>query len=397
MTDKLKVAVLFGGRSGEHEVSLASARSVMDALDKEKYEIIPVGITREGRWIVSADPMSALEREDLTNTRSALFLADPSRRGLRVLDSQEEAGGADVACQSDVCDSDAARISQLSRVDVVFPVLHGTFGEDGTLQGLLEMAAVPYVGAGVLCSAVAMDKIMFKHVCLAQGLPVPDFVALTRRRWERCPDEVLAEIEAQLAYPIFTKPANLGSSVGITKCPDRDTLVRGLDEAAHYDRRILVELAVPEAREIEVSVLGNEEPSASVPGEIVPSREFYDYAAKYLDEGEQASELLIPAPLDAEMAQHIQEMAVAAYKAIDGSGMARVDFLLSRTTEVLYLNEINTIPGFTAISMYPKLWEASGVPYERLLNWLIDLALERHQENARSKRVYRPQLVDMQT
>jgi D-alanine-D-alanine ligase len=350
----------------------------MTNLDPEKYDVIPVGITREGKWIVGGkdtpDPMAALEQENLDGTRSAIILADPARRGLRVLDSQDS----------------TARIAQMSQVDVVFPVLHGTFGEDGTLQGLLEMADVPYVGAGVLCSAVAMDKITFKHVCMAHGLPIPDFVVLTRRQWERTPQEALNKIEAQLTYPIFTKPANLGSSVGITKCHHRDALRLGLDEAARYDRRILVEQAIREAREIEVSVLGNEDPMASVPGEIVPSREFYDYAAKYLDTDENASELLIPAPLDPAMVETIRRIAVEAYRAIDGAGMARVDFLLSRKTEELYLNEINTIPGFTSISMYPKLWEASGVPYARLLSWLIDLALERHRENARSERVYRP-------
>ncbi len=380
MSEKLKVAVLFGGRSGEHEVSLASAHSVIANLDPAKYDVIPVGITREGKWVVgggnSPNPIAALEQENLAGTRSATILADPARQGLQVLDNQDE----------------AAQMAQMSQVDIIFPVLHGTFGEDGTLQGLLEMADVPYVGAGVLCSAVAMDKIMFKHVCIAQGLPIPDFVVLTRRQWEHNPQKALKGIEAQLTYPIFTKPANLGSSVGITKCHNRDRLIQGLDEAARYDRRILVEQAVPEAREIEVSVLGNEDPTASVPGEIVPSREFYDYAAKYLDEDKNASELLIPAPLEPEMTDKIRQMAVDAYRAIDGAGMARVDFLLSRKTGKLYLNEINTIPGFTSISMYPKLWEASGVPYKRLLSWLIDLALERHQENARSERVYRPQL-----
>jgi D-alanine-D-alanine ligase len=235
-----------------------------------------------------------------------------------------------------------------------------------------------------------MDKVLFKQVCSAAGLPIPDYTSCTRRRWEREPEVVLDEAERRLDYPVFTKPANLGSSVGITKCHDREELRRGLDEAAHYDRRLLIEAAVPHAREIEVSVLGNEAPMASVPGEIVPSREFYDYAAKYLDDGEAASELLIPAPLDEETTERIREMAVRAYKVIDGAGMARVDFLVNGETGEVLLNEINTIPGFTKISMYPKLWEASGVPYRRLLSWLVDLALERHAENARSERLYRP-------
>ncbi|MGC9357097.1 MAG: D-alanine--D-alanine ligase family protein [Anaerolineae bacterium] len=376
MSERIKIAVLFGGRSGEHEVSLVSARSVMAALDKERYEVIPVGITREGAWIVGGDPMMALEQERFEETHPAAILPDPTREGLAELQPQEE--------------EQSAQLSTLSRVDVVFPVLHGTFGEDGTVQGLLELAGVPYVGAGVLASAVAMDKIIFKQVCRAHGLPVTDYVAVTRRRWEREPEVVVAEVQAQLSYPLFTKPANLGSSVGISKCHDEAGLRRGLAEAARYDRRLLVEIAVPAAREIEVSVLGNEEPTASVAGEIIPSREFYSYEAKYLDVGEDASDLLIPAPLDAKMMDRVRKLAVEAYRAIDGAGMARVDFLLSGETEELYLNEINTIPGFTSISMYPKLWEASGVPYDRLLSWLIDLALERHAENARSEHVYRP-------
>ena len=274
-------------------------------------------------------------------------------------------------------------------MDVVFPVLHGTFGEDGTVQGLLELAGVPYVGGGVLNSALAMDKIAFKAVVQAHGLPIPAYVWSTRRRWEADPDALLDRVEAELGYLVFTKPANLGSSVGIRKCHNREELRQGLDEAARYDRRLLVEIAVPGAREIEVSVLGNEEPSASAPGEIIPSREFYSYEAKYLDTGADASDLLIPAPLDEAQIKEIQEMAVQAYRVIDGAGMARVDFLLSDATGKVYLNEINTIPGFTTISMYPKLWEASGIPYERLLDWLIDLALDRHAENARSERVYR--------
>jgi len=389
MTERLKVAILFGGRSGEHEVSIMSARSVMHALDPEKYEVIPVGITRQGRWIIGADPMKALENEDFTGTQFAAIFADPSKQGLWADTAAHDSPVkhlATVAKQTGV----ESTLASLSRVDVVFPVLHGTFGEDGTVQGLLELAGAPYVGGGVLNSALAMDKIAFKDVAKARGLPITDYVWTTRRQWQAEPETVMDEVENKLGYPTFTKPANLGSSVGIRKCHDRAELRRGLDEAAQYDRRILAEWAVPDAREIEVSVLGNEEPSASLPGEIIPSREFYDYAAKYLDQGENASELLIPAPLDEATTRQVQMLAVEAYRAIDGTGMARVDFLLSRTTGELYLNEINTIPGFTAISMYPKLWEASGVPYDRLLDWLIDLALDRHAENARSERVFRP-------
>ncbi len=383
---RIKVAVLFGGRSGEHEVSIMSARSVMRALDAEKYEVIPVGITRQGRWLVGADPLKALESEDLTGTQFAVIFADPSRQGLWADTETQAATNHHLATR----ESGESTLASLSRVDVVFPVLHGTFGEDGTVQGLLELAGVPYVGGGVLNSALAMDKIAFKDVAKARGLPITDYVWTTRRQWLAEPEAVMDEIERKLGYPVFTKPANLGSSVGICKCHDRAELRQGLDEAARYDRRILAEWAVPDAREIEVSVLGNEEPMASIPGEIIPSREFYDYQAKYLDQGEDASQLLIPAPLDEAMVRQVQHLAVEAYRAIDGAGMARVDFLLSRTTGQLYLNEINTIPGFTSISMYPKLWEASGIPYSRLLDWLIDLALDRHAENARSERVFRP-------
>ncbi len=389
MTEKIKVAVLFGGRSGEHEVSIMSARSVMSALDPEKYEIIPVGITREGAWITGEDPMRALEQEAFESTQLAAIFADPSQKGLWA--GVGEKGKDEKIEDAPLVENgaEAQQLAALSRVDVVFPVLHGTFGEDGTVQGLLELAGVPYVGGGVLNSALAMDKIAFKAVVQAHGLPIPAYVWSTRRRWEADPDALLDRVEAELGYLVFTKPANLGSSVGIRKCHNREELRQGLDEAARYDRRLLVEIAVPEAREIEVSVLGNEEPSASAPGEIIPSREFYSYEAKYLDTGADASDLLIPAPLDEAQIKEIQEMAVQAYRVIDGAGMARVDFLLSDATGKVYLNEINTIPGFTTISMYPKLWEASGIPYERLLDWLIDLALDRHAENARSERVYR--------
>lgn len=391
MADKLKVAVIFGGRSGEHEVSLASACSVMNALDPEKYEIIPVGITRAGAWIVGADPLAALEQENFSTIRPATIFADPSKEGLWASEaSQPELSGESAPAGALLpLEIKQDKLAVFSRIDVVFPVLHGTFGEDGTVQGLLELAGVPYVGAGVLSSAVAMDKIVFKDVCRARGLPISDYYWTTRRDWRADPERVLLAIESKLGYPLFSKPANLGSSVGIMKCHDREELRQGIDEAARYDRRILVEEAVAEAREIEVSVLGNEEPSASVPGEVVPSREFYDYASKYLDNDEDASELLIPAPLDAALTEEIQAMAITAYKAIDGAGMSRVDFLLDGGSGEIFLNEINTIPGFTEISMYPKLWAASGVPYSRLLDWLIDLAIDRYAENSRSERVFR--------
>ncbi|MBN2005521.1 MAG: D-alanine--D-alanine ligase [Anaerolineae bacterium] len=390
MGERIRIALLFGGRSGEHEVSIMSARSVMQALDPDKYEVIPVGITRQGAWIIGADPMKALESEDFTGVKSAAIFADPSKKGLW---AGERVIWDDVPTPAALATSGAGgTLTALSQVDVVFPVLHGTFGEDGTVQGLLELAGVPYIGGGVLNSALAMDKIAFKDVVKSHGLPIPAYIWTTRRRWMAEPEVILDEAERVLGYPIFTKPANLGSSVGISKCHDREELREGIDGAARYDRRILIEAAVPDAREIEVSVLGNEEPRASLPGEILPSREFYDYESKYLDAGEDASQLLIPAPLDEALTRRVQELAVQAYRAIDGAGMARVDFLLTRETGELYLNEINTIPGFTTISMYPKLWEASGVPYSRLLDWLVDLALDRHEENARSEHIFRPKI-----
>jgi D-alanine-D-alanine ligase len=282
------------------------------------------------------------------------------------------------------------RATRLEEIDVVFPVLHGPYGEDGTVQGLLELSGLPYVGAGVTASAVGMDKAVFKDVMRARGLPIVDYLVFKRKAWDADPEAVVAEIEDQFRYPVFTKPANLGSSVGVAKCHDRTELVAGLQEAARYDRKLIVEAAVPKAREIEVSVLGNDDPIASVPGEIIPGREFYSYEAKYIDTGDEASELLIPAPLSAEMTEDVQELAVRAYKAIDCAGMARVDFLLSGETDTLYVNELNTIPGFTDISMYPKLWEASGIPYPELIDRLIELALERHTDKARTEVSYRP-------
>lgn len=372
---RLRIGVIFGGRSGEHEVSLMSARSVMGAMDPAKYEIVPIGITKEGRWIASGDPMKALTSGDESLSEPVALLPDPSQQGLVHLGGPER---------------EAVR-RRIAELDVVFPVLHGPYGEDGTVQGLLELANVPYVGANVTDAAVAMDKAIFKDVMRGRGLPVVDYAVFKRKEWDADPESVIDQIEEQLSYPVFTKPVNLGSSVGVSKCDDREGLVRGLSEAARYDRKLLVELAVPEAREIEVSVLGNDDPIASVPGEIVPSREFYSYAAKYLDDGEDASELLIPAPLSEEMAERIQELALAAYRAIDCAGMARADFLLSGETEELYVNELNTIPGFTSISMYPKLWEASGIPYSELIDRLVGLALERQADRTRCETSYRPE------
>jgi D-alanine-D-alanine ligase len=371
---KIRVGVIFGGRSGEHEVSLASARSVMNAIDKQKYEVVPIGITKEGRWIASGDPMRALTAGDTSASRPAALLGDPSRRGLMQLADTER----------------SIEATRLAELDVVFPVLHGTYGEDGTVQGLLELAGIPYVGAGVGGSVLGLDKAVFKDVMRAHGLPIVDSIILKRKDWDADPEATMDQIEGELDYPVFTKPANLGSSVGISKCHNRPELALGLADAARYDRKLIVEAAVPAAREIEVSVLGNDDPIASVPGEIIPSREFYSYEAKYIDDGDQASTLLIPAPLPQEMAKEVSDLAVRVYKAIDCAGMARVDFLLSGTTQELYVNEVNTIPGFTAISMYPKLWKASGISYPELIERLIDLAFERHRDNERSETSYQP-------
>jgi D-alanine-D-alanine ligase len=346
----------------------------MNAIDKEKYKVVPIGITKEGRWIASGDPMKALEAGDASVSRPAALLGDPSRRGLMRLKDTER----------------AVEATQLAELDVVFPVLHGTYGEDGTVQGLLELAGIPYVGADVTGSVLGLDKAVFKDVMRAHGLPIVDNVVLKRKEWDANPDGVMNRIEAQLDYPVFTKPASLGSSVGISKCHDRAGLAAGLAEAARYDRKLVVEVAVPAAREIEVSVLGNDDPIASVPGEIIPSRDFYSYEAKYIDEGGQASKLLIPAPLSPEMTERVRDLAVRVYKAIDCAGMARADFLLSGETGELYVSEVNTIPGFTAISMYPKLWEASGISYPELIDRLIKLALERYQDKERSETSYQP-------
>lgn len=373
MTDnrpKIRIGVLFGGRSGEHEVSLRSARSVMAALDRDRYVVVPIGITKEGRWVAAG--VEALA-SGLVNgdARSAILLPEPSNASLMTMDHVTG-------------DATASNLSVMTALDVVFPVLHGTYGEDGTVQGLLELAGVPYVGAGVVGSAVGMDKAIFKQVMVAAGLPVLPWVLCTRSQWRRDPDAVIAAVENALPYPVFTKPANLGSSVGISKCRDRAELRAGLDEAARFDRRLVVEQGIDRARELEVAVLGNDEPVASVVGEIRPRRDFYDYVAKYMAEpgSEDESELIIPADLDPQHAETIRELAVRAYQAIDCAGLGRVDLLLDDQAGQIYLNEINTIPGFTNISMYPKLWEATGMSYGELLDRLVDLALERHQEKA---------------
>lgn len=365
MTRKVRVGVLFGGQSGEHEVSLVSARAIMDGLDPEKYEVTPIGITKQGRWIIAPDAHVRL-----------LGQADPSKLpgGSLAPDVPVAGGVSDQETTDPLALMAAGAQSPLRALDVVFPVLHGPMGEDGTVQGLLELMEIPYVGCGVLASAVGMDKAMTKVAFSGAGLPVLPWLLIRRREWEREPTRVLDWVEQRLTYPMFVKPANLGSSVGVSKATDRAALERGIAIAAAYDRRIVVEQGIP-AREIEVSILGNDEPEASVPGEVVPSGEWYDYEAKYLS---GASKILIPAPITLELAARVRALAVQAFRAIDGAGLARVDFLLNRETGDLYLNEVNTMPGFTPVSMYAMMWEASGIPYAQLLDRLIELALERH-------------------
>ncbi len=366
MTDKTRVGLFFGGRSGEHEVSLQSARSIIANLDAAKFEMIPVGISKQGNWYSGEGVLDALEAGRTDQLTPVTMRAEAGDTWLYQVTGNQ--------------------IEPYARLDVAFPVLHGTFGEDGTLQGLFEMASIAYVGAGVLASAVGMDKGLFKSVLRAHNLPVLDYRVITRYEIERDAVGVMKSIEANLAYPLFTKPANLGSSVGVTKCRSHADLMEGLLEAARFDRRILVEVGLEAPREIEVSVLGNQTPQASIPGEVVPGDDFYTYAAKYLSD---QSQLLIPAPLPDALREEIRRIAVEAYRAIDCAGMARVDFLLERSSQKVYVSEVNTLPGFTRISMYPKLWEASGIPYPELLERLIALAIERKADRDRTEFTYR--------
>ena len=372
---RLRVGVLYGGRSGEHEVSLASAAAVCNNLDRTRYEPFAIRIEKDGRWTI-ADRLPTLMSAGEVIEQARLDAARPSRanREVHLVAHPSENTILSIDHTRDADRGSAVTVTGLN-LDVIFPVLHGPYGEDGTMQGLLELANVPYVGAGVLASSVGMDKGMMKVVFAAHGLPVCAYTIVRRVDWERHRDIAVATIEQTLGYPVFVKPANLGSSVGISKVKDRSGLGEAMDVAGNFDRRIIVEAAVPEAREIECAVLGNDEPQASLAGEVIPEREFYDYEAKYIDE---RSRTVIPADLPPALAERVRALSVEAFKAIDGAGMARVDFLLSRRDGTLYVNEVNTIPGFTTISMYSKLWEASGVPYPELLNRLIDLALERH-------------------
>jgi D-alanine-D-alanine ligase len=368
MTEKINLGIILGGRSGEHEVSLMSSRSVLSVLDREKFNVTEIGIDHNGLWWSGEHVLEALEKGSTQGLYRVFLLPEP---GKTILYKRSFENASEV-------------ITPIAELDVIFPVLHGTFGEDGTLQGFFEMADVAYVGAGVLGSSVGMDKSVFKDVMHANGIPVTEWIICTRRDIETNVESVIKRAEAVADYPLFVKPANLGSSVGITKVKNHSDLYEGILEAARYDRRILIERGI-NAREIEVSVLGNEDAQASLPGEIVPSDEFYSYNAKYLD---GKSNLFIPAPLSDELTEKIRELAVKTYKAIDCAGMARVDFLLDKDTNDLYINEVNTIPGFTSISMYPKLWDAGGLTYPALIEKLIELALERKQERNKSKRTF---------
>ena len=356
--NKLHVAVIFGGRSGEHEVSLMSARSVLSVLDPAKYEVTQIGITHDGAWLTGDDVLGKFESGKLEGLQPFFMTPDPSNVTRRPSPA----------------------------IDVFFPVLHGTFGEDGTIQGVFELADVAYVGAGVVGSSVGMDKGIFKDVMVANNIPVVDTMVVTRAEIEKDITAVIEKAEQISGYPLFTKPANLGSSVGVTKCNSRSDLQEGLMEAASFDRRVLVQKGIKNPREIEVSVLGNNDPVASVPGEVLPSREFYSYESKYID---GTSGLLIPAPLPDEITELLRAYAARAYQAIDCAGMARVDFFVEKDTNRIYLNEMNTIPGFTTISMYPKLWEASGLPYANLVDRLIGLALERKAERDHTSHTFR--------
>jgi D-alanine-D-alanine ligase len=387
---KLRVGVLFGGRSGEHEVSLLSAASVLQAIDKHKYEVLPIGITKEGHWLTPAHAERLLRGERPEAGARHLRAGDPETTPGAAVLARGEAVIVPPVPQSHGLvpfETGAAHAADHTiEVDVIFPVLHGTFGEDGTIQGLLELADIPYVGAGVLGSATGMDKDVMKKLFAGAGLPIVKHVTVLRIHWEESAKEVVREVERRLKYPVFVKPANLGSSVGISKVRNRKELGPAIDVAAGYDRKIVIEQSVggtrQKARELECSVLGNDRPQASVAGEIIPSADFYDYNAKYLDEG---SQLVIPAKITKKQMKDVQQMAIRAFQAVDCSGLARVDFLMDPGTGKVYLNEINTMPGFTSISMYPKLWAASGLGYPELIDRLIHLALERHEEKKKNR------------
>jgi D-alanine-D-alanine ligase len=364
---RIRVGVIFGGRSVEHEVSLVSAASVINALDKEKYDVIPIGIASTGQWLSSNETLRLLkEKQPIELEQEQLLVPDPRKQSLVAINNS---GG----------------VGQV--IDVIFPVVHGRYGEDGTLQGLLELADLPYVGPGVLGSAVGMDKVIQKELLIQAKIPTTPGIWFTVEEYELQHKKIIVEIERKLKYPLFIKPSNSGSSIGINKAHNRKELLVFIDTAAQFDRKILVEQGIKNAREIECGILGNDQPVASVPGEIVPSNEFYDYDAKYVDE---KSNSIIPAKLPSDVVKKIKHYALMAFRALDCAGMARVDFLVTKKANRIFLNEINTIPGFTSISMYPKLWQASGLSYSALLDKLIQLAIERHKAKTKLKTTYQP-------
>lgn len=369
MDKKIRVGLIFGGKSGEHDVSLASAQSVLGALAPDKYEAVLIGVTREGRWLTGGNPLKQLVAGSDSPFVKALNAANGTN------------GTRETAMTGLTADEMTTHHVLNDSVDVVFPLIHGPNGEDGTIQGLLELADVPYVGAHVAASAVGMDKALMKSLFRAAGLPVPEYVVVMRHHWDKDPEETIHEIETVIGYPCFVKPANLGSSVGVTKARNWDELTQGISTATQFDRKILVERAI-QGREIECSVLGNDNPIASLPGEVIPSHDFYDYAAKY---GDDTTRLILPAELSGEQVRTVQELALRAFQAIDCSGMARVDFFIEGRDGRILVNEINTIPGFTRFSMYPKMWQASGLSYTQLIDRLIQLAFERHEEQARNR------------
>jgi len=368
-TEKIRVGLIFGGRSGEHEVSFCSTSSIIKAIDKDKYTVVPIGITKEGRWISPQDSELALQSGKIDGKNTVILLNDSFSKSLVCIDNNQKLD----------------KSSALEKLDVIFPVLHGPYGEDGTVQGLLELANIPYVGAGVAASAISMDKDLMKTIFKQKNLPVLKWMTIKRKEWQKDKEKILSLIQNNFEYPLFVKPTNLGSSVGITKVHKKEELEKAIDLASSYDRKILIEQGLEEVREIECGVLGNDEPRASVVGEVKPAGEFYDYDSKYIDEGTQ---LIIPADLPDKVSQDVQRIALRAFKAVDAAGMARVDFFVSKEENKIYLSEINIIPGFTYSSMYPRLWEASGIPYSELIDRLIQLALERHQDKNQNKISY---------
>jgi len=368
-TKKIRVGLIFGGRSGEHEVSFCSVSSIIKAIDKDKYTVVPIGITKEGRWISPRDSELALQSGKIEGKNTVILLNDPSGRALVRIDNNQRLD----------------KSSALEKIDVIFPVLHGPYGEDGTVQGLLELADIPYVGSGVAASAISMDKELMKTIFKQKNLPVLKWLTIKRKEWQKDKEKILSLVQDDFEYPLFVKPTNLGSSVGITKVHKKEELKKAIDLASSYDRKILIEEGLEEVREIECSVLGNDEPQASVVGEVKPAGEFYDYDSKYID---KETQLIVPADLPDGVSQEVQQIALKAFKAVDAAGMARVDFFVSKKENKIYLSEINTIPGFTSVSMYPRLWQASGIPYSDLIDQLIQLALERYQDKKQNKISY---------